>query len=197
MNALNLFQLFAQAPQNPAMAQQKQALLAQLADALPPGNIGFWPLAPGWWILIFIIIVTAVTTARFYVNYRRDRKYRTAALRELDTIRKEYKATHDISITLSKLTGLTKRVCFTCDPINKEIYANLYGRQWWQQLNTYLKKPLPLDGIAFESQYSKTPEMTSQQMVGLIRHTEHWIRKHRVKRNSSAASSKAKGSQHV
>ena len=61
-----------------------EELLAQLADIHLPEAVAFWPPAPGWWVLAFILLVLLVIGVRKINQQRRFKKIREFALNELE-----------------------------------------------------------------------------------------------------------------
>lgn len=61
--------------------------LDRLHDLALPPEIGPWPLAPGWWIVIALLLIAGAWVARRVVVARRRSAYRREALRELDRAR--------------------------------------------------------------------------------------------------------------
>lgn len=63
-------------------------LLSQLAPDRAPPPLGWWPLAPGWWGLMALLLITAL--ALIWLHRRRQapslRRWQRAALRELATL---------------------------------------------------------------------------------------------------------------
>jgi hypothetical protein len=58
--------------------------LAQLADIHLPGEVPFWPPAPGWWVLAGLLLLGFVLIGRYYYRQRQTRRRMNAALFELD-----------------------------------------------------------------------------------------------------------------
>ena len=69
------------------LTPQMQTQLAQLRDIHLPQPIGWWPLAPGWWVLITLICI--LTVVGFVWSRMRRRSARFLALRELEAIKPE------------------------------------------------------------------------------------------------------------
>ena len=58
--------------------------LSQLADIHLPYPVSFWPLAPGWWVLIGILVVIAIWMLVLAFRRLLWKKRLEAAQRELD-----------------------------------------------------------------------------------------------------------------
>lgn len=61
-----------------------EELLAQLADIHLPQPVGFWPPAPGWWVLALAILILGYFLVRKYLRYSRLHKVCNHALAELE-----------------------------------------------------------------------------------------------------------------
>ena len=62
-----------------------QDWLAQLAPAHAPAAVGWWPPAPGWWLVGILCVLLIAVVARTLLDRRR--ALRRAALRQLRVIR--------------------------------------------------------------------------------------------------------------
>lgn len=85
------------------LSPQMQAQLDQLRDIHLPQPIGWWPLAPGWWVLIGL--GCAIVVAAFAWAWMRRRSARFIALRELEAINMEREDEF-----LTQLSSLLRRV---------------------------------------------------------------------------------------
>ena len=93
----------------------------QMHDIVAPDPVTWWPLAPGWWVVLL-----ALGLALIWLGSRRYRRwkqnaYRRAALRELQ------------SMPASELPALVKRVCLATFP--REQVASLSGEAWLEFLD--------------------------------------------------------------
>ncbi len=110
-----------------------------LRDLHLPEPVGWWPLAPGWWLLILLaLLAIAYGLARAYRRRQRGaaRRY---ALRELARHEAEY-LEHRDPVTLGKqLSQLLRRLMLAYAP-RKEV-AGLTGDDWLNWLDRGM--PLP------------------------------------------------------
>ncbi len=114
-------------------------------DALPlrdlhlPETVGWWPLAPGWWILIALFVIgTTYLAWRWYRAWRFNapRRY---ALRELARIETAY-LEHRDPVTLGRqLSELLRRGMLAYAP--RADMAGLTGEAWLAWLDRGM--PLP------------------------------------------------------
>ncbi|MFS1523456.1 DUF4381 domain-containing protein [Microbulbifer sp. 2304DJ12-6] len=111
--------------QSPAPSPEPQELLAQLHDIQEPTSVGWWPPAPGWWLLATLIFACllgiAVGVGRQRKQARRNR-YRVQAVALL-------KAVDASQPTASaEMNEILKRVAVTS--FGRPQCANLTGLQW-------------------------------------------------------------------
>jgi hypothetical protein len=104
-----------------------------LRDLHLPEAIGWWPLAPGWWFLIVILLAGIV-----YLSYRSIRKWRRNAMRrvalmELSRIQREYKKGVDEVTLAIELSELLRRTMLAYAP--RIEVAGLTGKRWLQWLD--------------------------------------------------------------
>ena len=110
-----------------------------LRDLHLPESIGWWPLAPGWWLLMGLAIVAiAYGLVRAYQRRQRNaaRRY---ALRELARYEAEFRK-HQDPVTLAKqLSQLLRRGMLAYAPRTE--VAGLTGEAWLRWLDRGM--PLP------------------------------------------------------
>lgn len=110
-----------------------------LRDLHLPDPVGWWPLAPGWWIVLLVIAVAAGWGLwRIYTKrqFNRPRRY---ALRELARYETEY-LEHRNPVMLGKqLSELLRRGMLAYAP--RDEVAGLTGESWLAWLDRGM--PLP------------------------------------------------------
>ena len=110
-----------------------------LRDLHLPDPIGWWPLAPGWWFVLFV--VATVVGYLIWQAYKRwqDGAARRFALRELARYETEY-VEHRNPVTLARqLSELVRRGMLAYAP--RDEVAGLTGEAWLQWLDRGM--PLP------------------------------------------------------
>ena len=90
-----------------ALTPNIQAQLEALHDIQLPEPLSWWPLAPGWWILITVIFLAIVTIITYIVVRRR--RLSQMALLELKNLRNSL-TDEDILETATKISILLHRI---------------------------------------------------------------------------------------
>jgi len=144
--------------------------LLPLRDIHLPESIGWWPLAPGWWVLIALAFAGLL-----YLLYRQYLKWRwnaarRIALAELARIRRDYEQGAD-ALALSKaLSELLRRSMLAYAPRGE--MAGLTGDRWLNWLDRGLDDRPFTDGAGkhLESLPYRRPESVAvdQDLSGLI-----------------------------
>lgn len=133
--------------------------LSDLQDIVLPAVPPFWPPAQGFWILLFLLVVSAISFWRWRrMLYRKD-AYRRAGLELLG----QAHSVRDVSLVL-------KRVALAAWP--RDRVASLYGSEWADFLNKSCAQcRFELDG------WNKPDEPADR---GLISTASEWISRHHV-----------------
>ncbi len=69
-------------------------LLEQLADIHLPAPVTYWPPAPGWWLLVILLLGSVIWAALTIIQQIKQRKICAYALGELDKIQLAYNENH-------------------------------------------------------------------------------------------------------
>lgn len=104
-----------------------------LRDIHLPTEVGFWPPAPGWWLLLLIILVFIFLVLRWLWRRPSSAKFNIAspALQELERIERQYR--NDPHTLVSELSVLLRRVAMS--QYGREQAAGLTGDAWLQLLD--------------------------------------------------------------
>lgn len=153
--------------------------LSQLHDIHLPARISWWPPAPGWWLLLAIVLLAAGVL--YAVHRLRNRNHwRRFALMELVRLREQLasqQSTHRAAV--SELSVLLRRVAVSRFP--REEVAALSGDAWLVFLDRGLG-----ESAAFQSDAGRLltsipyrPEMTidPSTLNALFALAERWLKK--------------------
>ncbi len=162
-------QPFPAVPQTPANT-------LQLEDIHLPQQPGFWPPAPGWWLLLALLLGLALLAARKVRSMLQQRKQQRAVEATLQRLRRELdsgnpqQAITDINVFLRKMA-------LTHYP--GEDIASLTGRQWLEFLDRSghtTEFTRGAGAILAEGPYRAEPPATLDK-AALIKAVEQWIKR--------------------
>jgi hypothetical protein len=156
------------------------ASLQNLNDIVAPAPVGWWPPAPGWYLLaVLLLAVLAYLGVRWWLSWQRNR-YRRAALNELRSIGGQ---------RLQELPALLKRTALACWP--REQVAALSGVEWHRFLDETAGKTLftgdagrTLDQLAYAG--SSQAELSGAEIKSVVGAAEYWLRNHQIRRGEAA-----------
>jgi hypothetical protein len=108
--------------------------LANLKDIHLPEPTDWWPPAPGWWLLALLLLLSPLLWRwlRPHLKRKPRRRYRSAALRELDNYYQQYQQQKDSAVFIQSVSALLKRVAMQC--YSPDQVASLSGEQWGEFL---------------------------------------------------------------
>jgi hypothetical protein len=107
------------------MGGVNQNLLSQLAPAHAPAAAPWWPLAPGWWVLLAVALLVALAAWLFMRRRGPQQRVRVVALDELDRIAA---AKSDDAAFARDLEHLLRRYAVT--RFGRATIAQLNGQDW-------------------------------------------------------------------
>lgn len=113
--------------------------LAQLRDIQLPATGGWWPPAPGWWLVTLLAIAAVAVLAWLWHRQRQKHRWKRSALQELQQLEHSARTSQE---WFSALNALLKRVARRSYP-DKHPEA-MTGQQW---IN-FLLETAPKDRIA-------------------------------------------------
>ena len=115
----------------------KQAL--PLRDIHLPEGVSWWPLAPGWWLLLGLLVLCAVIFLGLRI-YRRRLRLRKEALAELQQIEQAFAEHGNLQQLAGDCSVLLRRVCISRFPRHE--VAGLTDTAWLTFLNSHGKMPV-------------------------------------------------------
>lgn len=117
--------------------------LAQLRDIHLPDAVGWWPLAPGWYVLAITIIIVFLLLGFFLTRHYVRGRARRQALRLLSSFQQQYEKEANSQSGAARISELLKRVALIYFP--REQVAGLQGDPWITFLDSTAK------GVDFKS----------------------------------------------
>lgn len=152
------------------MALQTPAVnpaLASLQDIQTPVEIGLWPIAYGYWILIAIALISLIAIY-VYVNKRRTqsaaKRAALIALAELDIETPNY---------IANVSAVLKRAAMSyCE---RDLVASLSGSAWHKWLSQQVKQP-PTELCQLLSLSYQQQPLTESQAIALKQCAEQWLK---------------------
>ena len=146
-----------------------------LRDVHLPGEIPFWPPAPGWWIMAALIIGTA--TLGWWL-YRRNTIWKYSAARlarlELQTILTVYATEKNPLALLTNLSILMRRLSISLFPRTE--VASLTGQSWLEFLDKQTTRNDFSAGagrLLSEAPYRR--EVSIEEADQVLQHCQAWI----------------------
>ncbi|WP_454781426.1 DUF4381 domain-containing protein [Legionella sp. WA2022007384] len=109
------------------------APLAQLKDIHLPPPIGWWPMAPGWYILTGVILFLATVLAYVFYKKHRNTLAKKQALLLLNHYQHQYEQEQNGAQASAHISELLRRVALVYYP--REQVASLHGEEWLKFLN--------------------------------------------------------------
>ena len=107
--------------------------LAQLHPLREPELIGWWPLAPGWWLLLALLALALAGLGWYLLRRYRANAYRRQGLRQLAVIFSDYEASRDTQRCLQEVNALLKSVALRS--YTRREVASATGMPWVEFLN--------------------------------------------------------------
>ena len=162
--------------------QPNPSPLDQLADIHLPASVSWWPLAPGWWALLALLVIALI--AIFTWRYRaQQNRYRKLAQQELDRIYNEYQHTRDAATFLHETSVLLRRTALTAYP---QIFnASIKGQAWLNWLDSVCPTKHKGSVLRFNSEcgqqlltasYQKNPVIDAASLYVVC---SNWLAQHR------------------
>ena len=172
--------------------------LAQLADIHLPGEVAFWPPAPGWWMLAALLLLCVALAGRYYYRQRQTKRKLNSALSELDQVYHTWQATPQDGSARNKAgldllyatNAILKRVALVYYP--QADVAKLTGAAWLRFLDDADKSTDFSAGPGKVLSDGTYRPVFSADVDALHALTRHWIMKRYLQPQTANATSTAK-----
>ena len=142
-------------------------LLKDFGDIVLPAAVPWWPLGPGWWVLLAVTVLALTLFAYFRYRHWRRNAYRRRALRSL--------AQMD---NLRQVTGILKTAVYGAFP--SDCVAPLWGADWVAYLNSKTAFPCfePSDSECFNALLSCPERHWPADIQSIQDRVRCWLQQH-------------------
>lgn len=151
-------------------------LLNTLRDIHEPAAPGFWPPAPGWWLLALLLLLLLAWAGLQALQRQRRRRPVRQAFAELDVWQRRATAAGDPAVEADALAALLKRVALTRYPRHR--VARLSGDAWLDFLDRTGATAAFSQGpgrILGDARYAPAPDLRPEPLAALAR---EWLHRH-------------------
>jgi len=146
-----------------------------LRDLHLPEMISWWPLAPGWWVVIGAALIGLGYLFRYWLRTRSRSAARRYALRQLQQIVVEYDDHKDIVEFTGDISELLRRTMLAYAP--RLDVAGLAGEEWLAWLDRDLAQPVFTSGpgrqlldLPYRDRHASHEVHDLSQLVAAVRH---------------------------
>ena len=157
--------------------------LAGLRDIHMPEPIGAWPLAPGWWLLIFLALALLAGCTIYCWRYWCRNGYRREAIRKLTVSYLLWETDHNDRNFVESTQLILKRAALSSYP-RKNIGA-LNGKDWTDWLKDSIAKdttPRNFDALGTVIYMSDSAKTNIHE---LYETAQYWLNKHQGQKGST------------
>jgi hypothetical protein len=145
-----------------------------LRDLHLPPPIDWWPLAPGWWILVSVVLLGLLYMLRRAYRAWRANRPRRIALRELQKVNVNYQRGADAIWLSQQLSQLLRRAMLAYAPRSE--VGGLAGQRWLEWLDRGLDgKPFTagpgrlLETLPYRQHDERDAELDVQALIETVR----------------------------
>lgn len=144
-----------------------------LRDIHLPDAVSLWPPAPGWWLLLILIIALAVLLPRL-VRYLQQPRPNKLALAEFSQIKQRFVQQQNEQQLARDLSALLRRIGLTYFP--REQVASLTGDEWQTQLNQLNPNQALADKLISTLSVAAYQPAPALDAMHLLDSCEHWLK---------------------
>ena len=150
-------------------------LLSQLRDIHGAPPVSWWPPAPGWWVLAFLVLVLLFWVGRRLHERYKIRRRRKQMLGWIDHLNATTDPQREPQAYLSTLNRIFKLVALRAFP--EQHCAAMAGSEWVGFLTDNMSQSQSVDVLAVlgSGPYDPAPSFDPEIMSEL---TRTWIRRH-------------------
>jgi hypothetical protein len=137
-------------------------LMLPIKDIHMPSPVGLWPLAPGWYFVIFFMIVFGIFLVMKSLKLCRRKKYKKSILAQVDALERRVLKGMEARSAIADLSILLKRLALS--HFADQNPGALSGQHWLDFLNRTGKCDLftkDVGEIIFKSMYQKDVKLST------------------------------------
>ncbi|MCX7554304.1 DUF4381 domain-containing protein [Marinicella sp. S1101] len=140
-----------------------------LRDIKLPTEPGFWPLAPGWWAVIVLVLVLLSLLTIIWYRYRQKKKRWLAIEAQLSALEFKHHETQDAQQLLTDISAFLRR--FVKYQLRQNTAVTLSGQAWIDYLNDLAQSELfsPFADTLKAGAYRNDCEYDSEQLLQVTR----------------------------
>ncbi len=141
----------------------------QLRDIHMPEVPSIWPLAPGWWVLIVVALISVYFLYKIWKKQHHKKQLIMLMQQQLTTIHDEFRSNKDKHKLAVAVSDLLKR--FVRFVLKDSSATSLIGQDWLDYLNSksntdvFNKFKVPLT----QAQYIQSPEFDVPSLIAAVR----------------------------
>jgi hypothetical protein len=172
-----------------------------IRDIHLPGMIAWWPPAPGWWLLVALVVAALVALALYY----RSGRHRRSALRSLARVRAALERGAEPVACLQRVSTTLRRYAMTtadeqpvaalravdgiADRPSSEEVAGLIGQRWLRYLDSRWQRDEFSRGagrLLLAAPYARPDTVDRRQAIDLAALCAEWLKAQRARSRRSA-----------
>lgn len=152
-----------------------------IRDIHLPESVSWWPLAPGWWITLGLLLLAAAVV--YFLKFIKERQQlNKQVMQEFENLVERYKCDKDINLLLSDVAQLIRRVSITT--FSDKQVAALTGDEWLQFLDSVFTKGKNSQTLSFQGalgellisgQYQKSHSIDENRLDQLLILSKAWL----------------------
>ena len=147
-----------------------------LRDIQLPDPISWWPPAPGWWVLMAVVIISIVS---ILFLLKRHKQYRSSvsflANLEFQKIKDQFLENNNKQFLIAELSVLLRRVSMSIS--DRKHTAALTNESWLRFLDQYTENHEFSKGVGrslINAPYQMTPQFDADELLELV---SSWLEK--------------------
>lgn len=138
---------------------------------LPPIP-GWWPVAPAWWLALFILL-TIIFVGIWLFKKIKHKSTQQLAMKKFLVIKSRYANDQNKTVLLQQISVLLRRICMSYS--SRQTIAGLIGKQWIAHINSATNTSCPVlinKQLFIDGPYQKHIDYDANELLLFI---QTWI----------------------